>query len=210
MNTITTHTAGLSVLVVAVLALVPLSGCTDWIKAVFYIDHMETENRTSRMHVDRIIDALELGPGRRVADIGAGSGLFTRKMAERVSPGGTVYAIDINKKLLGHIEKSSEGLPVRTVLAVEDDPKVPSRVDLIFICDTLHYIDKPALYVEKMAMHLDPGGRIAVIDFKKNWPPMSNRFTVDELKGWMKGGGLVATREFDFIEDEFFIVFVKK
>ncbi len=210
MNTITTHTAGLGVLVVAVLALVPLSGCTDWLKAVFYIDHMETENRTSRMHVDRIIDALELGPGRRVADIGAGSGLFTRKMAERVSPGGTVYAIDINKKLLGHIEKSSEGLPVRTVLAVEDDPKVPTRVDLIFICDTLHYIDKPARYVEKMAMHLDPGGRIAVIDFKKNWPPMSNRFTVDELKGWMKGAGLVATREFDFIEDEFFIVFVKK
>jgi ubiquinone/menaquinone biosynthesis C-methylase UbiE len=210
MNIITTHTAGLGVLVVAVLALVPLSGCTDWIKAVFYIDHMETENRTSRMHVDRIIDALELGPGRRVADIGAGSGLFTRKMAERVSPGGMVYAVDINKKLLAHIEKSAGELPIRTVLAVEDDPKVPSRVDLIFICDTLHYVDQPARYIEKMAMHLDPGGRIAVIDFRKNWPPMSNRFTVEELQGWMRGAGLEPVREYDFIEDEFFIVFVKK
>lgn len=210
MNIITTHTAGLGVLLVAVLALVQLSGCTDWIKAVFYIDHMETENRTLRMHVDRIVESLELKPGETAADIGAGSGLFTRRMAERVSPGGMVYAVDINKKLLAHIEKSAGELPIRTVLAVEDDPKVPSRVDLIFICDTLHYVDQPARYIEKMAMHLDPGGRIAVIDFRNNWPPMSNRFTVDELRAWMKGAGLESVREYDFIEDEFFIVFVKK
>jgi cyclopropane fatty-acyl-phospholipid synthase-like methyltransferase len=197
-------------LAAVVVVLFAFPGCTDWIKAVFYIDHMETENRTSRMHVDRIVESLELKPGETAADIGAGSGLFTRRMAERVSPGGMVYAVDINKKLLAHIEKSAGELPIRTVLAVEDDPKVPSRVDLIFICDTLHYVDQPARYIEKMAMHLDPGGRIAVIDFRKNWPPMSNRFTVDELRAWMKNAGLEPVREYDFIEDEFFIVFVKK
>ncbi len=210
MNSITTHAAGMAVLVAALFALVPVSGCTDWIKAVFYIDHMETENRTSRMHVERIVDALSLEPGEIAADIGAGSGLFTRKMAERVRPGGTVYAVDINRKLLAHIEKTSGDLPIRTVLAGEDDPKLPAKVDLIFLCDTLHYIDKPAYYVGRMASHLGPGGRIAVIDFIRNWPPMSNRFTVDELKAWMKSAGLEVAREFDFVEDEFFIVFVKK
>ena len=197
-------------LAVAVVVLFVFPGCTDWIKAVFYIDHMETENRNSRMHVDRIVESLELKPGETAADIGAGSGLFTRRMAERVSPGGMVYAVDINKKLLAHIEKNAGGLPIRTVLATEDDPRVPDRVDLIFICDTLHYIEKPSAYVSRMASHLGPGGRLAIIDFVKNWPPMSNRFTVEELKGWARAAGMEPTREYDFVEDEFFIVFVKR
>ena len=148
-------------------------GCTDWIKAVFYIDHMETENRTSRMHVDRIVESLELKPGETAADIGAGSGLFTRRMAERVSPGGMVYAVDINKKLLAHIEKNAGGLPIRTVLATEDDPRVPERVDLIFMCDTLHYIEKPS--------HMSPEwppiwvGRHSDHRFREELAPMSNR-----------------------------------
>lgn len=210
MNGKMNFTAGSGALVAAVVVMFSFSGCTDWIKAVFYIDHMETENRTSRMRVDRIVESLELKPGETAADIGAGSGFFTRRMAEKVLPGGMVYAVDINKKLLAHIEKNTGGLPIRTVLATEDDPRVPERVDLIFMCDTLHYIEKPSVYISRMALHLGGGGRLAIIDFVKNWPPMSNRFTVEELKGWACAAGMEPTREYDFIEDEFFIVFVKR
>jgi ubiquinone/menaquinone biosynthesis C-methylase UbiE len=90
---------------------------------------METENRTSRMHVDRIVESLELKPGETAADIGAGSGLFTRRMAERVSPGGMVYAVDINKKTPRAYRKERGGPPHPHRSRDEDDPRVPDRVD---------------------------------------------------------------------------------
>jgi ubiquinone/menaquinone biosynthesis C-methylase UbiE len=153
--------------------LLSLTSCVDWIKAVFYIDHMERDERISGMYTDRIIESLNLKSGLKITDIGAGSGLFSRKMAKRVAPG-MLYAVDINKKLLQHIDQTnSKGniKNIKTVLAEEHDPKIPEPVDLIFICDTLHYIDHQEQYIETTSSYLKKGGRIAVIDFRKNWPP---------------------------------------
>ncbi len=192
--------------------LLSLTSCVDWIKAVFYIDHMERDERISGMYINRIIESLNLKPGLTIADIGAGSGLFSRKMAKRVVHG-MVYAVDINMKLLQHIEQTnSKGsiTNIKTVLAEENDPEIPEPVDLIFICDTLHYIDHQEQYVETMSSYLKKGGRIAVIDFRKNWPPLSIKFTEDELIGWMKSAGLEPINRYDFIRDEFFMIFKKK
>lgn len=192
--------------------LLSLTSCVDWIKAVFYIDHMERDERTSGMHISRIIEKLDLKPGLKVADIGAGSGLFSRKIAKRVAHG-IVYAVDINKELLQHIDKTSRRgsiTNIKTVLAEENDPNIPEPVDLIFICDTLHYIDHQEQYVKKMSSYLKRGGRIAVVDFRKNWPPLSIKFTEDDLTGWMRSAGLQLISSYDFIEDEFFMVFKKK
>lgn len=188
------------------------SSCVDWIKAVFYIDHMERDERTSGMHINRIIEKLNLKPGLKVADIGAGSGLFSRKIAKGVAHG-IVYAVDINKELLQHIDKTSRRgsiTNIKTVLAEENDPNIPEPVDLIFICDTLHYIDHQEQYVKKMSSYLKRGGRIAVVDFRKNWPPLSIKFTEDDLTGWMRSAGLQLISSYDFIEDEFFTIFLKK
>lgn len=194
------------------LILLSLTSCVDWIKAVFYIDHMERDERTSGMHINRIIETLRLKPGLTIADIGAGSGLFSREMAKRVAHG-VVYAVDINKELLQHIDQTSRRgniTNIKTVLAVENDPKIPEPVDLIFICDTLHYIDHQEQYVKTMSSYLKGGGRIAVVDFRKNWPPLSTRFTEDDLTGWMKSAGLQLINRYDFIKDEFFMVYKKK
>ena len=89
------------------IAIALLAGGLSWIKARFYIDHMENPGRLERMQVERVVETLKLVPGSAVADIGAGSGLFTRTMAKVVAPG-VVYAVDINPNLLTHIEKSAK------------------------------------------------------------------------------------------------------
>jgi len=190
--------------------LVFLTPAWHYVKAVFYIDHMERDERVSRMRVDRIVDDLNIGPGDTVADIGAGSGLFTRKMAAKAGSTGTVYAVDINEKLLRHIEKTAPGeasAKIVTVKAEEMDPKIPAPVDLIFICDTLHYVDDPAAYVTVMASSLKPGGRIAVIDFRQNHPPGSKKFTEAELAAWMKGAGLTQVARYDYVADEYYVIY---
>jgi len=197
---------------ITAIAFISLSAGCNWIKATFYIDHMERDSRVERMNIRLIIKKLEIKPGHSAADIGAGSGLFTRKIAEKTGPGGTVFAVDINRHLLDHIEETStnDGIKnIKTVLAAEDDPEIPEKVDLILICDTLHYIEMLPEYVKKMSSYVKPGGRIAVIDFKANWPPGSIKYSTEDLTLWMKAAGLKPIRSYNFIEDEFFMIFRK-
>jgi ubiquinone/menaquinone biosynthesis C-methylase UbiE len=190
-------------------ALALLAGGWSWVKAQFYIDHMESQGRLERIQVERVLQALELVPGSRVADIGAGSGLFTRAMAKKVAPG-VVYAVDINPTLLSHIEKSAEEaalVNIETILAAEDDPHLPEALDLVFICDTLHYIPEPAQYLSQLRAQVRPGGRVAIIDFFRNWPPMSNQFSPEQLESWMESAGFARVARHDFIEDQYVLIF---
>jgi cyclopropane fatty-acyl-phospholipid synthase-like methyltransferase len=181
----------------------------NWIKAVFYIDHMERRERTDVLQVSRVIETLGLTPSQRVADIGAGSGLFTRPMAQAVRPNVT-YAVDINPRLLAHVESAAKaaGLDnVRTVLATESDPRLPEPVDLIFLCDTLHYIDAPDQYVLKLTQRLSSTGRVAIVDFYQNWPPMSQEFSPGQLDTWMKRAGCELIEQYGFLPDRYFRIY---
>jgi len=200
-------------LVMAVLitgvAVALLAGGSTWVKARFYIDHMEGQERVERMQVERVVQTLQLVPGSVVADIGAGSGLFTRTIAKAVAPG-VVYAVDINPDLLAHIEKSAKeaGLAnIKTVLATEGDPRLPEALDLIFICDTLHLIEGPERYLRELHGYLRPGGRVAIISFLKNWPPVGNQFSADQLERWMKLAGFARAERHDFITDQYLMIF---
>jgi ubiquinone/menaquinone biosynthesis C-methylase UbiE len=123
----------------------------DWIAARFYLQILETEQRIERLQIPRVLGVLAVQPGQRVADVGAGTGVFTRPLAEAVGNAGVVYAIDINPQLLDHIERTTDGLglgKVQTVLAEPDDPLIPEPVDLILVCDTLHHIGDRKRYVQ--------------------------------------------------------------
>lgn len=183
------------------------------IKSAFYIGHMERDERVNRMQVEKIIDRLRIAPGDIVADVGVGTGFFSRKIAPRVSSSGKVYAVDINRELLNHIDRGNrrEGIEnIQTVAAVENDPRIPHRVDLIFICDTLHYIDRQQEYVKTLSGYLKSDGRIAVISFKANWPPMSNKFTEKDLVRWMSNAGLELADSDNFMQDEYLMIFKNK
>ena len=202
------------VIIIFIVIVLSLTVFKNKIKAVFYIEHMERDERIDRMNIDEILSKLDIHDGNLIADIGAGSGLFSRKFSSLVTPTGHVYAIDINKELLKHIDQDiidSKLSNIKTILALEDDPQIPESVDLIFICDTLHYIEEQENYVVKMSNYLKTNGRIAVISFYRNWPPMSNKFDSKELTIWMSKAGLEQVSYYDnFIQDEYLAIYQKK
>ncbi len=201
-------------IIIAVSTVLSLTIWKDNVISFFWIKHMEEDERISRMRVDQVIEKLNLESGQMIADIGAGSGLFSRLIAKKVVPDGKVFAIDIYRGNLEYIAKTAANEKIKnikTVLAREKDPKIPELVDLVFICDVLHLIDgDQERYVKTMSSYLKNGGRIAVVSFKKNWPPMAKRFTGEDLKRWMIKSGLEKIHNYDFIEDQYLMIFKKK
>jgi len=123
-----------------------------------------------------------------------------------------VYAIDIDSDLLGHVNETAmeQNLTnIQTVLASEQDPRIPDGVDLVLICDTLHQIGDPSTYLKGLTSYLRPSARIAVIDYENDWPRRfeSAKFTVDDLDKWMTDAGLQREEKFDFLEDNFFVTY---
>ena len=160
----------------------------------------------------RVIEALGLAPAASVADIGAGTGYFSVRLAKAV-PSGTVYAVDIEAAMLDHIRKraTSEHLAnVMTVQAAPDSPKLPKPVNAILIVDTYHHIPSRVAYFRALKSSLLPGGRIAIVDFKKDspeGPPPEFRFTPDQIVGEMQQAGFTLDMRHDFLPRQLFLVF---
>lgn len=177
-----------------------------------YIKLLESERRVAGLQVARVIEALQIKPGQRIADLGSGSGLFTRPLAQKVGPEGVVYAIDIDQALLDHVTKSAARERIANIvpiLATEDDPKLTEPVDLIVIIDALHHIKNQAAYLKGLKKHLRTGGRIAIIDFSKDWPAghESMIYKLADLEGWMKAAGLKRAAQHEFLDNNFFVIY---
>ena len=173
---------------------------------------LEGADRVTRMQVPRVVAALELKPGMKVADVGSGSGLFARPIAKAVAPAGVVYAVDIDPALLKIVERSAAAekiANIRTIQGTASDPKLPEPVDVAFVCDTLHHIEQPAAYLQTLKKYLTPDGRIVVIDFSEKWPQghESMRYSLDQLEGWMKAAGMTRVASHPWLENSFFVAY---
>ena len=157
-----------------------------------------------------------LRPGERVADIGAGSGYFTRRISKAVGPAGVVWAIDIAPDVLEHLEARArrEGLAnIRVQKVQPDDPQLPAGgVDTILMVDTLHYVKERAAYARRLKAGLAPGGRVVVIDFlpkspeERPWgPPPEQKMSREEVDAAMAEAGLVPARVHGFLTEQFFV-----
>jgi ubiquinone/menaquinone biosynthesis C-methylase UbiE len=181
----------------------------QWLKT------LESANRIAKLKVDEAVAALQLKPGSVVADIGAGSGVFTLPLAKAVSTAGKVYGVDIEQGLVDHIAKKAKeqkATNVQAVLGQFTDPKLPARdVDLAFIYDVLHHIENRAEYLKNLAPYLKPAGRIAVIDFYPELGPhkddRSLQVTKDETKAWMAAIGFKPVAEHRLYDDKWFVVY---
>jgi len=135
----------------------------------------ERTERDAWMKPDEVVKTLELKNGDVVADIGAGSGYFSRRFANAVAPNGKVYAVDIDAEVLGYLKDraAKENLSnLVTVISKEDDPLLPAgAVDLAFFCDATHHISGRVEFYRKVVAGLRANGRMAIIDF----PPGSPR-----------------------------------
>ena len=131
----------------------------------------ERETRDVVQKRDEIVAACQLAPGMKVADIGTGTGLFTRPFAVKVKPGGTVYAVDITKPFVEHIEKTCRQQGIDNVKGVVCTPTSvelpPKSIDRAFICDTYHHFEFPYKMLDSIHKAMRPGGRLIIVDYKK-------------------------------------------
>jgi ubiquinone/menaquinone biosynthesis C-methylase UbiE len=177
-----------------------------------YAKLLEGAERVAKLQVTRVIEALELTPGMKVADIGSGSGLFTRPIAQAVAPGGTAYAVDIDAGLLEIVARRGREAGIDNIVTVRGDagdPRLPELVDLAFICDTLHHIQGQAAYLKNLRKHLRPGARVAIIDFSDQWPEghESMRYSLEQLDGWMAAAGFTRMAVHDWLDNSFFAIY---
>ena len=136
-----------------------------------FVDKFEVESREVFNFRKQIVAACRLKPGMSVADVGAGTGLFTRLFAAEVAPGGTVYAADIVANFLKHIEATCKdaGIKnVKTVLCKVDSSELPpASVDVVFLCDVYHHFEFPQKTLASLHAALKPGGRLVVVDYRR-------------------------------------------
>jgi ubiquinone/menaquinone biosynthesis C-methylase UbiE/intracellular sulfur oxidation DsrE/DsrF family protein len=169
---------------------------------------------------NEIVAACRIEPGQTVADIGAGTGLFTRLFADAVGENGRVVAVDIAQKFLDHIATSSReaGLKnVETVLCTVDSTELPpDSVDVAFICDTYHHFEFPAKTMASLRQALKPDGRVIVIDFKKI-PGVSSDFVMGHVRApqpvfesEIVAAGFLKTREVtDLLAENYLVEFTR-
>jgi ubiquinone/menaquinone biosynthesis C-methylase UbiE len=135
-----------------------------------YLEHLDDSARDRDQRPSEVVEALGLKPGMAVADLGSGSGYFTRRFVEAVTETGKVYAIDVEPEMLAYVKESLIHLHIpydaEFVLAFEDNPKLPYQsVDLLFVCNVFHHLEERTTYFSRAKSALKPNGRIAIIDF---------------------------------------------
>jgi ubiquinone/menaquinone biosynthesis C-methylase UbiE len=175
----------------------------------------DSPGRDERLQINRVMDILEIAPGKTVADIGAGSGWFTVRAARRVTETGSVYAVDINPEATRYIDKRAqkEGLHnVKTLLSKSDDPQLPAnQIDSVLLLKTYHEVDKPVVLLQNLRASLRPGAKVGVID--RNGNGENHGVAADIVIKEASEAGYVLQSRYDFVKGDgmdYFLVFAVK
>jgi ubiquinone/menaquinone biosynthesis C-methylase UbiE len=160
----------------------------------------------------RVIDALALTPGQVVADIGAGTGYFTVRLAKAATRP-KVYAVDIEPRMVDYVRQraAKEGLTqVVALQASATSPNLPEPVDVVLVVDTYHHIPNRPAYFRELRKSMKPSGRLAIIDFRKgapSGPPEEFRFTPEQITAELKQAGFSLQAQHDFLPRQLFLIY---
>ena len=163
-----------------------------------WIERFEEPAREEWQKPDLVVDLLGLQPGQNVADVGAGTGYFTRRMAKKILPGGLAVAVEIEPGFFPYVSQralEADQSNILTQLALPDNPRLAAGVyDLIFICNTLHHIERRTEYYAWLRRGLRPGGRVVIVDFFKDMeipvgPGPSERIAPGTLRMELEAAG---------------------
>jgi arsenite methyltransferase len=183
-----------------------------------YLDRLDRPERDQDQKPAEVVNALALQPGMQVADVGAGSGYFTRRFVEAVTETGKVYVIDIEPDALKYVEDSlvhtHRSFEAEFILARPDDPKIPfESVDLVFVCNTYHHLEDRSRYFRNIKSALRPGGRIAIVDFYHDDRsgelgfPKRHLVARETVVEEMMEAGYRLTKEHTFLPKQYFLEF---
>jgi len=175
---------------------------------------LERPEREAEEEPARAIEALDIKPGMTVADIGAGSGYYTVRLARKVGADGKVYATDIQVGMLSIIQRRAamEKLTnIVPVLGAADDPKLPAgSVDLALMVDVYHELAAPQAFVRRLREALKPDGRLVLIEFRKEDPRVpikeEHKMSVAEVRQELSADGYAIDRVVDVLPWQHIIV----
>jgi ubiquinone/menaquinone biosynthesis C-methylase UbiE len=164
---------------------------------------------------DKALDAIDLRPGMIVADVGAGTGYFSLRMARRVGPSGKVYANDIQPEMLEKLRASAqrEKLPnIETVLGSEADPKLPlSKIDMVLLVDVYHEFSQPQEMLQHIRAALKPDGRLILLEYRKEDPAVpirpEHKMSVPEVKAEVEAEGYKLDKVIETLPRQHIIIF---
>lgn len=176
---------------------------------------LERAERIDEERPDEVVAAMELAEDHLVADLGAGSGYFTFRMAARV-PQGKVYAVDIQPEMLEILASRQEELGlsnVEGVLATASSPNLPPGIDAVLMVDAYHEFSHPFEVMQEVVAALSPGGRVFLVEYRGEDPTVPikplHKMTEKQVKKEMKAVGLEWVETLDFLPSQHFLVFRK-
>jgi cyclopropane fatty-acyl-phospholipid synthase-like methyltransferase len=175
---------------------------------------LERPERESEEEPSRAIEALDLRPGMTVADIGAGTGYYTVRMARKVGEEGRVYATDIQVGMLSIVQRraAQEKLQnIKPVLSAPDDPKLPpGSLDLALMVDVYHELAQPQAFVRRLREALKPDGRLVLVEFRKEDPRVpikeEHKMSVAQVRQELSADGYAIDRVIDVLPWQHIIV----
>jgi len=168
---------------------------------------------------DRVVGSLRIQPGDRVADIGAGDGYFTFRLAEAVGPSGQVFAVEVTDELIGRLEQQAQAREASNVVVVKgdfDDPLLPDgEMDLVFLCNSYHHIDNRVAYFDRLRTDLASGGRVAILDLRPMplvslLAPTGHWTTTEQMRDEMGRAHFEEDDSFDFLPAQGFSIFSQR
>jgi len=175
---------------------------------------LERPERESEEAPSKAIDALALTPGMSVADIGAGSGYYSSRMAKRVGPTGHIYATDIQQGMIDLLDrriKSEQLTNMTTVLGAMDDPKLPPQsIDLAIMVDVYHELQAPQIFLQRLKTAFRPGGRLVLLEYRKEDPQIPiqelHKMSIAEVKQELEAEGYVLDKVIEVLPWQHIIV----
>jgi predicted methyltransferase len=181
------------------------------------LGELEGPDRDLWQKPDQVMDALGIADGTTVADLGAGGGWFTVRLARRVGPQGVVYAEDIQEQMLESIDRrlKREGLRnVRMVLGASDNPKLPAkRLDAVLIVDVYHEVTQPVEFLRNVKDSLTPQGRLGIVEFKRDGGgpggPMEERLDEADVVKFAEAAGFRLLSRETFLPYQYLLIFGK-
>jgi ubiquinone/menaquinone biosynthesis C-methylase UbiE len=181
-------------------------------------DWLERSEREMEEAPEVALDALNIRRGSTVADIGAGVGYLTWRLAERVGPQGKVYANDIQAGMLKRLRDNMAARHisnVETVLGAEDDPKLPAdKIDLALLVDVYHEFSKPQQMLRKIRQSLTPDGRLVLLEYRKEDPDVpirpEHKMSIAGVKAEVEPEGFWLEQTLSVLPRQHILIFKKK